>query len=424
MTEIKKLGGAQPCLEMTSFDLPECEQRVIDVDDPINFTGIFSEESEHMSISSDSLSSSILSSDGSQDVTQCGNFRLSLQSQFSSMPLSTIPLVSLDKGDISEGKDEEGLQAGVIGGEGKEISVVCQESCNCHQIENSTGSSMSSDTSSWDFDRIDICVSSLNLEREDSGLVQGRETSLSISDSVLPSPSFGAVSAVRNFKPWLSSTSLTSVDQGDEVNTTSTDSDEPLFWPLDHSLYYFLDFEKFLCPSPCSKEDKNVTTTGIPSSKLTKLGIHQHSPQANKKDVRGFRRIPFNTALNSAAKYDSKIRGNGAPKAASMPSRLNISARTTPPQHPCNISKRRGKPRLKIDVAREDYDSSEPVNLLSKEAELFDCMLERGSIEDLIGLNEFDGHEGIDANLGEQLTLLLSPCGGLIPRDTEFVKGR
>lgn len=420
-----KLGSAQPCLEMTSSDMRECEQRVIDVDGPINFTGFFSEESEHMSISSDILSSSILSSDGSQDVTQCGKFRLSLQSQFSSMQLST-PLVSLDRGDISEGKDEEGLlQAGVVRGEGKEFSVVCQESCNCHQIENSTGSSMSSETSSWDFDGIDICISSLNLEREDSELVQGRETSLGIFDSVLPSPSFSAVSAVRDFKLWPSGRPLTSVDQEDEVNTTTTDSDEPLFWPLDHSLYNFLDFEKFLCPSPCSKEDKNVTVTGIPLSKLAKLGIHQNSPPANKKDVREFRRrIPLNTTLNSAAKYDSKVQGNGAPKTASKPSRLSPSTRATSPQHPCNISKRRGKPQLKIEVARGDYDSSESVNLLSKEAEIFDCMLEMGSIEDLIGLNEFDGHEGIDANHEEQFTLLLSPCGGLIPPDTEFVKGR
>ncbi|KAG6490646.1 uncharacterized protein LOC122006616 [Zingiber officinale] len=402
--------------------MTECEPRIIDVDDPINFTGIFSEESEHMSISSDSLSSSILSSDGSQDVTRCDSFRLSLQSQFSSMPLSTIPLVSLDKGDISEGKYEEGLQAGVVGDEGKEISVACQEGCNCYQIENSVGSSISSDTSSWDFERIDICISSLNLEREDSEFVQGGETALDIFDSVLLSPSFSALSAVRDFKTWPSSRPLASVGQEDEVSSTSTDSDEPLFWPLDHSLYYFLDFEKFLCPSPCGKEDKNVTTARIPLSKLAKLGIHQNSPQANKKDDRGFRRrIP----LNSATKCDSKVRGNGAPKTTSMPSMLSISTRTTSPRHPCNISKRRGKPQLKIDVAREeDYDSSEPVNLLSKEAELFDCMLERGSIEDLIGLNEFDGHEGIDANLGEQLTLLLSPCGGLIPLDAEFIKGR
>ncbi|WOL12769.1 hypothetical protein Cni_G21537 [Canna indica] len=451
---LKKDGLDQAHKKETYANFPEA----VDVDDQINFIDRLSEESDYMWLSSDSLSSSLLSSDDSQDFLGCDCLRLSLKRQISSISLSTtisdvsldkrneaysdgsndspkseMPLVSSRKMACQEKKEKnvEELHRWLVGKERKSYSVGDSEISNSYQIEDPSVSNVScalhtrsQDLPSWDFDRTDIWVSSLDLEREDSELLGDRQKEFDVFDFDFPSPSFSAFSAMRHHQIQSSSPrSLTSVGQGDEVKSTTTDLDEPLFWPLDYSLYSRLDCEKFLCPSP-SKVEIHAHIAGTLGSKLTRLRLHQNSSQANRKGTQGLgRRITCSPTLKSVtAKYETKCANNGAWKTKSTPSRLSRPTKF-PHQHPCNLSKRRGKPQLKIDVQKHGCSSAELSDRPFKELELYDSVSERDSIESIVGLSEFDGHEGTNDDFGDQFTLYLSPCGGLMPvKNIESVK--
>lgn len=98
--------------------------------------------------------------------------------------------------------------------------------------------------------RMDIWVSSLDLESKDSELIYDRETDFDIFDSDFSRPSCTIMRHVRILSS--SSSSLTSVGEEDKVKSRDDDSDEPIFWPFDN-LYSCLDFENFLCPSPSER---------------------------------------------------------------------------------------------------------------------------------------------------------------------------
>lgn len=379
-SRLKEVSGLdQAHLQKTASNFPGPELKGIDVEDQISFIDRLSEDSDYMWLNSDSLSSSLLSSDDSQDVWDFDCMNLLLQVQFSPMSsLSGSSDVSLlDKGNgfyasdesksshrsetsltlsrasSSTGKDvEELIQQGTFG---NDYSVSHSERPSCYRTlfeDPSTSNSSCAlpttyvDTPSWDFNRTGIWVSSLDLDNEDSELISDRGEEFDIFGSDFPSPSFGAMRLRQIQSP--SSTSLKSVGQGGKVQSLDSDSDEALYWPFDHSLYSNLDVEKFLCMSP-RKGESNVGIAGFHGSKLTSFRLPESNPQATRKDAqRHGRASPSLTpkSVKLGCETDGVV-GYGAQKTVLHPSRHRRSNTASSHQHLCNTSKIRGRPQIK-----------------------------------------------------------------------------
>ncbi|RZS05650.1 hypothetical protein BHM03_00036185 [Ensete ventricosum] len=309
-----------------------------------------------MWLNSDSLSSSLLSSDDSQDVWDFDCMNLLLQAQFS--PMSSLSgscdVSLLDKGNeffasdesksshrsetslalsrasSSTGKDvEELIQQGTFG---NDYTVSHSESPSCYRTlfeDPSTSNSSCAlpttyvDTPSWDFNRTGIWVSSLDLENEDSELISDRDENFDIFDSEFLSPSCGAMRLQQIQSS--SSSSLKSVGQGGKVQSLDNDSDEALFWPFDHSLYSSLDIEEFLCMSP-HKDESNVGVAGFHGSKLTSFRLPESNPKAKRKDAQRHGRassILTPKSVKFGCETDGGV-GYGAQRTVSHPSRFGI----------------------------------------------------------------------------------------------------
>ncbi|CAL9134541.1 unnamed protein product [Musa textilis] len=379
-TRLKEVPGLdQAHLEKTASKFLGPELKGIDVEDQISFIDRLSEDSDYMWLNSDSLSSSLLSSDDSQDVWDFDCMNLLLQVQFSPMSSSlsgSSDVSLLDKGNefyasdesksshrsemsltlsrasSSTGKDvEELIQQGTFG---NDYSVSHSERPSCYRTlfeDPSTSNSSCAlpttyvDTPSWDFNRTGIWVSSLDLENEDSELISERDEEFDIFDSDFPSPSFGAM-RLRQIQS-SSSSSLKSVGQGGKVQSLDSGSDEALFWPFDHSLYSNVDVEKFLCMSP-RKDESNVGVAGFHGSKLTSFRLPESNPQASRKESQRHGRASPSLTTKSVkigCETDGGV-GYGAQKTVSHPSRYRRS-KTTSHQHLCSTSKIRGGPQIK-----------------------------------------------------------------------------
>nr|XP_009401146.1 PREDICTED: uncharacterized protein LOC103985231 isoform X1 [Musa acuminata subsp. malaccensis]XP_009401148.1 PREDICTED: uncharacterized protein LOC103985231 isoform X1 [Musa acuminata subsp. malaccensis]XP_018681563.1 PREDICTED: uncharacterized protein LOC103985231 isoform X1 [Musa acuminata subsp. malaccensis] len=368
---------------------------------------------------------------GSSDVTSDKSNEAFVYNGSKSIHINEISLV-LGRQLAIEVKDVEELIQGDVGSQEKDSSVAHPECLTSHcplREDTSISNSLCAFPSTyvdtpWDLDRTDIWVSSLDLEREDSELLKDREEEFDIFISDFPSPSLGAMGHLQIWS--LGSRSLISGGQEEKFKNTTTDSDEPLYWPFNHNLYNGLDFENFLCPSPC-KDARNIGIAGFPDSKLTRLRLHQNRLQVDRKDSQRIgRRITISPKPAAVTtEHETRVAGNGAQRSALMSSRLSRSFKTPSYQHPWNISKRRGRPQLKISVGKHGGSSTELLNQPLKELELHDSVFEGNSIEKIVGLNEFDGHEGINVDCEEQFILQSSPYRGLIPLKTiERVRGQ
>ncbi|KAG1331296.1 hypothetical protein COCNU_02G012640 [Cocos nucifera] len=374
--------------------LPESETKNFDIEKPVDYTEGLSDENDYIWLSSDSKSSSFFSSDGSQDNWEFDCWDLSIHDRLSSSSLlSESHDVPSDKGKGFP--DFDGLGMSPTGKTPLVLNIPCEDTkgkglkeelvLQLHdtvrnkvkhsQIGHSESGNSQYEVSLWedlpvtnrpctsfntyddtpsrDFDRTDIWVSSLDLEREDSKLIQDREQVFDILDSDFPSPSF---STKQDFQIRPSScSSRSSVGQTDEVNHAAEESDfdEPLFWPFDHSSYRCLELKNFLCLSP--RKDGGIDgVSGSHESKLVSLRLHQENMPAGRQVNQGCRRrIAFSPTPKLAA-TERKTRGsdNGVQKTAASPSRLSKATKASPDQHPCNISKKRRPPHLKIDVPK------------------------------------------------------------------------
>uniref|UniRef100_A0A0E0MKU9 Uncharacterized protein n=1 Tax=Oryza punctata TaxID=4537 RepID=A0A0E0MKU9_ORYPU len=257
-----------------------------------------------------------------------------------------------------------------------------------------------SDTRSEDLDGVDIWVSSLDLN-EDSDLLQEKEHDLGFLSSDFPSPSFSAVRRSLQFGPSGSSPATSQLRKQDN------DSDEPIFWPFEHTSYYSPEFDKFLLVSP------RRTTTDVGSA-----GIHRFNPIVQRL---------HKNKLSSARKSVGSLHGSvilGAKvtkssqdkvqKATAVPSWLSRTTKTFSSKHqlPSNCEKRKPS-HLKISPPRKDRYPQLQSGHTVQELEASDhqkLAVEKVLIEQFIGLDEFDGHEGISSDSSDnQFSLFLSP---------------
>ncbi|CAN6340018.1 unnamed protein product [Urochloa humidicola] len=290
----------------------------------------------------------------------------------------------------------------------------CGDPCDSsHSEQSSTISTPStpftvqSDTLSEDLDTTDIWVSSLDLDAEDSALLPGKEQFLDILSSDFPSPSFSAVRSLQ-FGPFIFGPGTS---QRKEV---INDSDEPIFWPFERTSYNSPEFDKFLSVSPGrnTMEDIGYAEIRQLNPVLQKLRIEglpaKNKLSSAKKSIEPHRGTTSSGAKGTKASSQEKIQ-----KAPAVPSRLSKTPKasaTSSHQVPSNCQKRR-PPHLKLGAPRKVSSPQLPVNLKAVGSGSIQKLEDKRSrIEELIGLNEFDGHEGIDSYSSDyQFSLWLSP---------------
>ncbi|XP_006664440.1 uncharacterized protein LOC102712597 [Oryza brachyantha] len=255
-----------------------------------------------------------------------------------------------------------------------------------------------SDTRSEDLEGVDIWVSSLDLNEENSDLLQENEQDLGFLSSDFPSPSFSAVRSLQfctsNLTPAISHTK--------EAN----DSDEPIFWPFERTSYDSPEFDKFLLVSP-RRNTMDIGFTEIHRLNPIMQRLHKNRLSSARKNVES-----HHGSVTLGAKGIKYSSGDKVQKANTAPSRLNRTTRTpSKSQSPGNCEKRKPS-HLKISPPGKDKHPQLQSGCTVQELEASDLQklaVENILIEQFIGLNEFDGHEGIDSDSSDnKLSLWLS----------------
>ncbi|XP_062204693.1 uncharacterized protein LOC133906730 isoform X1 [Phragmites australis] len=256
-----------------------------------------------------------------------------------------------------------------------------------------------SDTQSEDLDRTDIWVSSLDLDAEDSALLPDKEQFMDIFSSDFPSPSFSTVRSLQ-FCP---SSSSPGTSQREKAN----DSDEPIFWPLERASYNSPEFDKFLSVSP-RRNTMDIGYAEVHHLNPILQRLHKNKLSSGKKNIEPRRGTVSLDAKGTRASQD-KIQ-----KAASVPSRLSRTIKASSKHQQVSNFEKKRPPHLKIgtpgkvrspqlwadNLPRREIEAGNIQNVADK----------KSPIEELIGLDEFDGHEGISSDSSDyQFSLWLSP---------------
>ncbi|TKW25087.1 hypothetical protein SEVIR_3G093600v4 [Setaria viridis] len=265
----------------------------------------------------------------------------------------------------------------------------------------STPFTVQSDTQSEDLDRTDIWVSSLDLDAEDSALLPGKEQFLDILDSDFPSPSFSAVRSLQFGPP----SSSAGTSQRKEAN----DSDEPIFWPFERTCYNSPEFDKFLSVSP-RRNTMDIGYAEVRQLNPVLQRLHKNKLASAKKSAELHRGTTNSGTKGTKASSQAKIQ-----KAPAVPSRLSRTTKASAPsshQVPSNCQRRR-PPHLKLGAPRRVSAPKLQTDQPLKETGARDTQKladKKSRIEELIGLDEFDGHEGIGLDSPDyQFSLWLSP---------------
>lgn len=249
-----------------------------------------------------------------------------------------------------------------------------------------------SDTRSEDLDRRDIWVSSLDLD-EDSSLLPDKEQFLDIFSSDFPSPSFRAMRSLQ----LCPSSSSPGTSKREEVSSF----DDPIFWPFDLTSYNSSEFEKFLSVSP------RRNTLGIRYGQVHQLNPVQRF-QKNKLSSAIKCREPHRSSVHSASKRTNASQDKFQNK-NTVPSRLSRPAKTSAysNQQPVRNCEKKRPPHIKVGTSRKVSYPQPPQDTRTGKIR---SLVNKSAIEELIGLDEFDGHEGISSNSkGYDFSLWLSP---------------
>lgn len=311
---------------------------------------------------------------------------------FDGSKISPMEESSLLEGDNDEEvEDEENTVIwlkNLVENEAKDYSPRCLESGDSSVLSSCTSLSTCDDMTSYVHDSCSL----LDLEVEDSELTWEREQGYDVFElNDFPSPSYKA--SIR----------LSLGSKTDETNTSCSelsDSDEPLFWPFDQSTYWHSEFQDFICISP-RRDVKPSMFPVLTKSKSDRWILHQQSNHSSsrKNDQECDKRMVFHS---TPVLYSSKDKfigsSNAIKKKVTTPSRLSISTQSFSVQRPNNTNTKEKLHKLKINTQNHHVDVFQ------------DFVAEQVPIEKLVGLNEFDGHEGVELEFDEtQFFLLRSP---------------
>ncbi|KQJ91803.1 uncharacterized protein LOC104584750 [Brachypodium distachyon] len=294
----------------------------------------------------------------------------------------------------------------------------------------------SNDTRSDDLDRADIWVSSLDLDEEDSALLGDNEQFLDVFSSGFPSPSFSASRSLQ-FGHCSSSPATLHMEESIEI-------DDPIFWPFERTSYSSPQFDKFLSISP-RKSSMNIGLAEIRQLSPMTQRLHKNKQPSPNKSKEAHRRNASLGKLPSPSKIKEPHRGNAnlgklpspnkskephrgnaslgakgnkvsqdkVQKDVAVPSRLRRTTKTSSKHQPLNSSEKRRPPLLKIDASIKGSSPRLQVIHPLQELEASDLQNLADNkilIEEFVGLDEFDGHEGISSDLSNcQFGFSLTP---------------
>ncbi|OAY37665.1 uncharacterized protein LOC110627194 [Manihot esculenta] len=267
----------------------------------------------------------------------------------------------------------------------------CEDSTSCNNSlmpcsTNFDSSSSSSSSQMSDSDRISFLVPLVNLEGEDSQWISSdAELDSDYFSSGFPSPS------CKNCE--VSLWENNSLDQ--EVNLEDFDTDEPLFWPSQWKLDWNCE-ETWRCFSMSPR--KYITDPGtLQHTSTNVVGTKFH---VRRKDTNeGFRESPeFSSGSTASTLLERKqSKNNFIRKINPAPSRLRksrkISMKIVPIEMENDLDKRKDKEFSIQQSNCSDRDFLE--DDFTKNGEV--------PIEKLLGLGEFDGHEGVDSEFNEDI---------------------
>ncbi|XP_025015611.2 uncharacterized protein LOC8273715 [Ricinus communis] len=280
----------------------------------------------------------------------------------------------------------------------------CLTPCSTTIIFDSSVSSQISDTDSTSF--LDCLV---NLDGEDSKLISDEELDMDYLPSGFPSPSCNN-SIYNDSTPNSEINKHTRYGMFSEHNSSDSlhledfSTDEPLFWPSECKRDWSSEETwKFFSMSP----RKYTTELGMPRKTCSKSAESKFHvlKMDSRKDCR--RRLDFSSVSIVAVKmlehkqrsntnYSKKIK----PASSTTPSRLRRStehsAKIVPIEMEDDIKQAKNREVavaklncIHVDLLQDDIISNEEL-----------------PIETLLGLGEFDGHEGVDSEFNEDVFTL------------------
>lgn len=388
----------------------ESEMEDIDIEMQLNLAEGMSDESNCMWLSSDCDCSSLLGSDLS-DLCQLDGWNHSFIDS---------PLIKSVKPD-SAGHDLQIDPSGELSkglGVLNDKSVCCCESTYDRFLEDlwRYESSCSSLSIIDDLDRTRTWISTHDLNLESSELIQLKDgvnsTSLGFSSS---SCSYSSNPQSESSFSSPSSTTTYHLTEASRSVSSEFDHNEPLFWPYNQNLYESFELGKsFLCISPRKEKKmagnkivnqlKSVETklkktdslSGRRKSMQLQCGRRPESSLTPKKSSTGWKSVaPTGKNYNNSQCPPLQLNASLAQASAKLP--------------PCNSltkkkinSTMKETPQLKSVNRRNKLKELPEKSLLEFEASFFhEVLIEGGTIEKLIGLNEFDADEWLNFKFNE-----------------------
>ncbi|KAJ0977167.1 hypothetical protein J5N97_012641 [Dioscorea zingiberensis] len=222
----------------------------------------------------------------------------------------------------------------------------------------------------------------LDLEKEDSELLSDGEHGNIVAEATeFSSPSKSNI----NLQCGSSISSCKTPCRTEEAESLvkDFDIDDPLYWPLDQNSYSSPEFDNFLCISP--RRDTNYIAFSGPSKSNSSEGRfhekrdHQKCRKIDREGCR--RRISFSSTPVSVSSIN---------KSSAKTSRLSRSlTRSLAEYYPYTTNLK----KLSINKQNDNADKIQSSQKLAA-GDIHEFMVEGVPIEKLIGLNEFDGHEG------------------------------
>lgn len=266
----------------------------------------------------------------------------------------------------------------------------------------------SDSSQSLDFERIGFHVSLLNLDGEDNKLISGTDPKLDYFLSDFPSPSYksnrGHEFQSCNFSSGAQSETsvcdFSSEHASEAADFLDLNTDEPLFWPYEQKIAWNSEATwNYFSMSP--RKDVSITTFGSPPDSVQ---LSHHDRNIGLKEGHR-RRLVFSSGSAASKIMEVKQRYNkGARRTNTLPSRLSRATKTSEKIVPLNMKDDTAELKdRKAHVERPVGMVKAPVEEGSASKEL--------PIEMFLGLDEFDGHEGVDSEFDkDDFSLHVSLC--------------
>ena len=283
----------------------------------------------------------------------------------------------------------------------------CENSKSCDNPSSPFGTKPDSSSQISDLEKTSYSDSLMNLDGEDSNLISDNNLDLDCFQSGFPSPSFknswcsevpSSSSSVSSFTDlgYQKSAYSTSSEHVSEATSEDFNADEPLFWP------YKCKFDwssgeswQWFCTSP----RKDILTPS--NSIIVKFPRKKVAPKEGCR-----KRLVFSSGSIPSRSMELKQGDNNKDvhRINTVPSRLSKSTKRSAKIVPLEMKddiiepKDRKLPVQKFvgednNFSKEDFASKDKLSM-GKEDFALD---EELPIETLLGLDEFDGHEGVDS---------------------------